>query len=166
MEEKKLDINSIIGFVLISGLLIWMLYSNAPTQEELEAEKAKKELVEKAKEKEPAKNVTPSSPAEIVAIDLLKQNALQAQLGAFAYSASLPTATNEVTELNNGLLTLKIANKGGYIVSAIVNDFEQFEKGSGKTIELIKDNSAKFNLTLNTKDNRTLETKDLYFEPT
>lgn len=166
MEEKKLDINSIIGFVLISGLLIWMLYSNAPTQEELEAEKAKKELVEKAKEKEPAKNVTPSSPAEIVAIDSLKQNALQAQLGAFAYSASLPTATNEVTELNNGLLTLKIANKGGYIVSAIVNDFEQFEKGSGKTIELIKDNSAKFNLTLNTKDNRTLETKDLYFEPT
>jgi YidC/Oxa1 family membrane protein insertase len=166
MEEKKLDINSIIGFVLISGLLIWMLYSNAPTQEELEAEKAKKELVEKAKEKEPAKNVTPSSPAEIVAIDSLKQNALQAQLGAFAYSASLPTATNEVTELNNGLLTLKIANKGGYIVSAIVNDFEQFEKGYGKTIELIKDNSAKFNLTLNTKDNRTLETKDLYFEPT
>lgn len=166
MEEKKLDINSIIGFVLISGLLIWMLYSNAPTTEELEAEKAKKEQVEKTKEEVPAKVVSSLIPADIVAVDSLKQNELQAQLGAFAYSASLPTATNEVTELNNGLLTLKIANKGGYIVSAIVNDFEQFEKGSGKTIELIKDNSAKFNLTLNTKDNRTLETKDLYFEPT
>jgi YidC/Oxa1 family membrane protein insertase len=166
MEEKKLDLNSIIGFVLISGLLIWMLYSNAPTPEELEAEKAKKEQVEKAKEEEPAKIVSPSTPAEIVAVDSLKQNALQAQLGAFAYSASLPTATDDATELSNGILTLKIANKGGYIVSAIVNDFEQFEKGSGKTIELIKDNSAKFNLTLNTKDNRTLETKDLYFEPT
>ena len=35
MEEKKLDLNSIIGFVLISGILIWMLYSNAPTPEEL-----------------------------------------------------------------------------------------------------------------------------------
>jgi YidC/Oxa1 family membrane protein insertase len=166
MEEKKLDLNSIIGFVLISGLLIWMLYSNAPTPEELEAEKAKKEQVEKAKEEEPAKIVSPSTPAEIVAVDSLKQNALQAQLGAFAYSASLPTATDDATELSNGILTLKIANKGGYIVSAIVNDFEQFEKGSGKTIELIKDNNAKFNLTLNTKDNRTLETKDLYFEPT
>ncbi|MCU0350467.1 MAG: membrane protein insertase YidC [Flavobacterium sp.] len=165
MEEKKLDLNSIIGFVLISGLLVWMLYSNAPSKEELEAEKAKKEQVEKAKE-EPAKVVSPSTSAEIVAVDSLKQNALQAQLGAFAYSASLPSATNEVTELSNGLLTLKIANKGGYIVSAIVTDFEQFEKGSGKSIELIKDNNAKFNLTLNTKDNRTLETKDLYFEPT
>ena len=127
MEEKKLDLNSIIGFVLISGLLIWMLYSNAPTPEELEAEKAKKEQVEKAKE-EPAKVVSTSTSAEIVAVDSLKQNALQAQLGAFAYSASLPSATNKVTELSNGLLTLKIANKGGYIVSGIVNDFEQFEK--------------------------------------
>lgn len=166
MEEKKLDLNSIIGFVLISGLLIWMLYSNAPTQEEVDAEKAKKEQVEKAKEEEPAKIITPSSPTEIVAVDSLKQTALQAQLGAFAYSASLPTATNEVTELNNGLLTLKIANKGGYIVSAIVNDFEQFKKGSEKVIELINENNAKLSLTLNTKDNRTLDTKDLYFEPT
>ena len=44
MEQKKLDLNSIIGFVLISGILIWMLYSNAPTKEELQ-EKAKKEQV-------------------------------------------------------------------------------------------------------------------------
>ena len=48
MEEKKLDLNSIIGFVLISGILIWMLWSNAPTPEELK-EKEKKE-VEKQKE--------------------------------------------------------------------------------------------------------------------
>ena len=165
MEEKKLDLNSIIGFVLISGLLIWMLYSNAPTPEELEAEKAKKEQVEKAKEEEPAKIVAPSTSAEIIAVDSLKQNALQAQLGAFAYSASLPTATDEVTELNNGLLTLKIANKGGYIVSATVNGFEQFYKGSNKTIDLIKDNNSNLNLTINTNDNRVLNTKDLFFEP-
>ena len=46
MEEKKLDLNSIIGFVLISGILICMLWSNAPTPEELK-EKEKKEQVEK-----------------------------------------------------------------------------------------------------------------------
>ena len=46
MEEKKLDINSIIGFVLISGILLWMLYANTPTAEELKA-KEKKEQVEK-----------------------------------------------------------------------------------------------------------------------
>ena len=26
MEEKKLDINSIIGFILIFGIMIWYLY--------------------------------------------------------------------------------------------------------------------------------------------
>ena len=46
MEEKKLDLNSIIGFVLISGILIWMLYSNAPTPEE-QKEKEKKEQLDK-----------------------------------------------------------------------------------------------------------------------
>jgi len=44
MEEKKLDINSIIGFVLIFGILMYMLWQNQPTPEELEAqEKAKQE---------------------------------------------------------------------------------------------------------------------------
>ncbi|RUA13366.1 MAG: membrane protein insertase YidC, partial [Flavobacteriia bacterium] len=46
MEEKKLDINSIIGFVLIFGILIFMFYQNQPTPEELEAQKAEQEQVE------------------------------------------------------------------------------------------------------------------------
>ena len=47
MEDKKLDLNSIIGFVLIFGILIWMMYQNQPSDKEIAAEKAKKELVQK-----------------------------------------------------------------------------------------------------------------------
>ena len=44
MEEKKLDINSIIGFLLIGGILLFMLWQNQPTPEELaEQEQAKQE---------------------------------------------------------------------------------------------------------------------------
>jgi len=39
MEEKKFDFNSLVGFLLIGGILIWMLYLNKPTEEELQAEK-------------------------------------------------------------------------------------------------------------------------------
>ena len=46
MEEKKLDIKSIIGFVLIFGILIYMFYQNQPTPEELEAQKAEQARVE------------------------------------------------------------------------------------------------------------------------
>ena len=168
MEDKKLDFKSIIGFVLISVVLMWMMYSNTPTKEEQEA-KAKQEQVEKVKEEKiaPVSNVEPTVVASaIVGNDSVQQAQLKGQLGSFAYSATLPSANGGVTELKSELLTLKIANKGGYIVSATVNGFDQFYKGSNKTIDLIKDNNANLNLTINTVDNRTLNTKDLFFEPT
>ncbi len=161
MEEKKLDLNSIIGFVLISGILIWMLWSNAPTPEELK-EKEKKEQVEKqAKE---VKTVTSTVAATPVA-DSTKNAAAQAQLGSFGYSATLPSATDAVTEIKNEVLSLKISNKGGYIVDATIIGFDQFEKNSKKAVQLIKDNNASLNIALNTTDNRILNTKDMYFEP-
>lgn len=161
MEEKKLDLNSIIGFVLISGILIWMLWSNAPTPEELK-EKEKKEQVEKqAKE---VKTVTSTVAATPVA-DSTKNAAAQAQLGSFGYSATLPSATDAVTEIKNEVLSLKISNKGGYIVDATVLGFDQFEKNSKKAVQIIKDNNASLDIALNTTDNRTLHTKDMYFEP-
>ena len=161
MEEKKLDLNSIIGFVLISGILIWMLYSNTPTKEELQ-EKAKKEQVEN-KEKE-VKSVTSTIVAAPVA-DSAQAVIAQAELGSFGYSATLPSATDAVTEIKNELLSLKISNKGGYIVEATVLGFEKFEKNSKKAVQLIKDNNASLNITLNTTDNRTLQTKEMFFEP-
>jgi YidC/Oxa1 family membrane protein insertase len=47
MEQKKLDLNSIIGFILIVGILIWIMYQNQPDEKQIAAEKAKKELVQK-----------------------------------------------------------------------------------------------------------------------
>ena len=163
MEEKKLDINSIIGFVLISGILLWMLYANTPSAEEVK-EKEKKEQVEKqAKEAKPAKTVTATT--VVTPADATQTAAAQAQLGSFGYSATLPSATDAVTEIKNEVLSLKISNKGGYIVDATVLGFEQFEKNSKKAVQIIKDQNASLDITLNTADNRTLHTKDMFFEP-
>jgi YidC/Oxa1 family membrane protein insertase len=163
MEEKKLDLNSIIGFVLISGILLWMLYANTPTPEEIKAT-AKKEQVEKqAKQAKELKTV--SAITEAVPSDTTQTAAAQAQLGSFGYSATLPSATDAVTEIKNEVLAIKISNKGGYIVDATVLGFEQFEKNSKKAVQLIKDSNASLDITLQTADNRTLHTKELYFEP-
>jgi YidC/Oxa1 family membrane protein insertase len=163
MEEKKLDLNSIIGFVLISGILLWMLYANTPTPEEIKAT-AKKEQVEKqAKQAKGVKTV--SAITEAVPSDTTQTAAAQAQLGSFGYSATLPSATDAVTEIKNEVLAIKISNKGGYIVDATVLGFEQFEKNSKKAVQLIKDSNASLDITLQTADNRTLHTKELYFEP-
>jgi hypothetical protein len=64
--------------------------------------------------------------------------------------------------IENKLVKLKIANKGGYIVEATLKNFERFTEGSGQLVKLIKDNNAHLNVQLLTSDNRTLNTKDLY----
>ncbi len=38
MEDKKLDLNSIIGFLLIGAILLYMLWQNQPTPEQLAAQ--------------------------------------------------------------------------------------------------------------------------------
>ena len=74
----------------------------------------KEQLDKQAKE---VKTVTSTVAATPVA-DSTKNAAAQAQLGSFGYSATLPSATDAVTEIKNEVLSLKISNKGGYIVDA------------------------------------------------
>jgi YidC/Oxa1 family membrane protein insertase len=167
MEEKKLDLNSIIGFVLIFGILIWIMYQNKPSEAAIAAEKAKKELVAKQNaNKAVATQAATETPAVVAVGDSTQLAQAQKTLGSFAYSATLPSAKEGFTTIENELVKLKIANKGGYIVEATLKNFEKFKKGSGQLVQLIKDNNANLNIQLITNDNRTLNTKDLYFEPT
>lgn len=165
MEEKKFDLNSIIGFALIFGILMWIMYQNQPTEQEIAAEKAKKEQVEKPASSAEVTPKVASTTADTTATDAAKMAELKSVLGNFAYSATLPSASNIFTTLENDLISLKIANKGGYIVDATIKNYEQFEKGSGQLVKIIQQNNASLNIKLQTKDNRTLDTKNLFFEP-
>jgi YidC/Oxa1 family membrane protein insertase len=167
MEEKKFDKNSIIGFALIFIIVMYMMFNSQKEAQKEQAEKAKKELLNKVKKaKEVATKSIEKDIVDTTASDTAKLQKLQSSLGAFAYSATLPSAKNDFKIIENDLVYLKIANKGGYIVEAKLKKFEKFKKGSGQIVELIKDNNASFNLELHTKDNRVLNTKELYFEPT
>lgn len=167
MEEKKLDLNSIIGFVLIFGILIWIMYQNQPSEKEIAAEKAKKELVAKQEAQAKAdKTKTAALPVAATPGDTVQLAQLQKTLGGFAYSATLPSAKESFTTIENEKIKLKIANKGGYIVEATLKEYEKFRKGSGQLVELIKNNNSSLNIQLQTTDNRTLNSKDLFFEPT
>jgi YidC/Oxa1 family membrane protein insertase len=166
MEEKKLDLNSIIGFVLIFGILIWIMYQNKPSEATIAADKAKKELVAKEAQAKAVAVKAIAVPTAVVAGDSTQLAQLQKTLGGFAYSATLPSAKNDITTIENDFVVLKIANKGGYIVEATLKNFEKFQKNSGQLVSLIKDNNADLNIQLQTSDNRVLNTKNLYFEPT
>jgi YidC/Oxa1 family membrane protein insertase len=165
MEEKKLDINSIIGFVLIFGILMYMLWQNQPTPEELKAqEKEKLEQVEKenkAKEQKQTKVTTAENYTVGSVTDSLQLVNLKNKLGAFAYSAA--NASSKETLVESDLLALKFNNKGGYLSEVKLKKFTNFDS---LPIYLVKDNNASFNINFGTTDSRILNTKDLYFEPT
>lgn len=168
MEEKKFDFNSLVGFLLIGGILIWMLYLNKPTEEELQAEKAKTEAAAQ-QQAEAEKNNEAISLAQATNDSLatkpgdsLAFAALQNKLGSFAYSATLPSATDDVTVFENDVLYLEVSNKGGYISTARLKNFTKYDS---VPIYLIKNGNASLNLQF-VSENRTLNSKDLYFEPT
>lgn len=165
MEEKKLDINSIIGFVLIFGILAYMLWQNQPTPEEIAAqEQAKQEEVEAAKKaKEAAQSLVTTAQDYAVnntISDSLQLIQLQSKLGAFAYSASL-VSDNE-TRVETELFDLKFSSKGGYLSEVKLKKFVDY---NDQPIYIIKDNNAAFNINLGTNDGRTLNTQDLNFQP-
>jgi len=163
MEEKKFDKQSMIGFLLIGAILLFMLWQNQPTEEELAAQKAQEEQVEaqeaaaeKASQTDAVvESTTPQN-------DSLALERYKATLGSFAYSATLPSATDDVTELENDVLALKVSNKGGFITEARLKNFKSYDS---VPVYLIKDGNSRFNLTFSTTDNRTLNSENLYFEP-
>ncbi len=144
-----------------------MMYNGQKTAQEEQAQKIKQEKIDKAKKaKEVATKQVLQTVVDTTVNDTVKLQKLAGALGSFAYSATLPSAKESFTTIENELVTLKIANKGGYIAEAVLKNYKKFEKNSGQLVELIKNNNANFNLELQTKDNRVLNTKDLFFEPT
>jgi YidC/Oxa1 family membrane protein insertase len=168
MEEKKFDINSIIGFVLIGGILLWMLYLNQPTEEEIQAEKVRTEVAAQEKAaaeaaqskditiKEAVQNISAVSMGDSLSLEKLKN-----RLGSFAYSGTLPSATGNTTVIENDVLSLTISNKGGYIKEARLKQHTTYDS---VPVYLIKDGNASLNLQFSA-ENRLLNSKDLFFEP-
>ncbi len=165
MEEKKFDFNSIIGFVLIGLILIWILYQNKPTQEEIDAEKAKTEQVAEtpSAEKQETSKTEPQKTEE-QPINLQDSTALanyKDALGAFSYSVA-SSAAEKITVFENEVILLKISNKGGQIVEAKMKNFVNHDS---LPLYIVKDGNASFDINFETTTNRTLNTKNMFFEP-
>ena len=140
--------------------MLYWFYQNQPTQEELDAEKAKQEQVEAAAQKEEVKTVeqnTNTAPK----VDLNDSTAVanyKSAIGAFGYTAP----SEGTTVLENDVLYLEVSNKGGQIIEAKMKNFVTYDS---IPVHMVKDGNASFGLNFSTADNRVLRTNDLFFEP-
>lgn len=164
MEEKKFDINSIIGFVLIFGIMLWYFYQSRPTEEELAAQKMEQEEQVEAEKKESKQTETLVTTSEdytnTKALDSSQQVALQNKVGSFAYALGL--SGEDQTTVETDVFELKFNKKGGHLAQVKLRNFVDYDS---VPIYLVKDNNSAFNITFGTSDNRTLNTQDFPFEP-
>ena len=155
MEEKKFDINSFVGMILLAGVMLYWLNTQKPEEPVTPTNEVNTETTNTtAIEKDSAKT------KEVVVSDSIQNETLKNQLGAFAYSGI--NAQKGETVLENDLVKLVIDNKGGQIKVAEIKNYVTYDS---LPLYMIKDNNASFNINFGTTDNRILNTKDLFFEP-
>ena len=157
MEQKKFDVNSFIGMILLGGIIFWWMSTQEPTIDTNDTNDT--EIVTSPESNNNTSNAFSNTTA--IENDSIKQLSLKNQLGAFAESAINATAGFSVLE--NEVVKLTINNKGGQIKEALVKNFKTYDS---LPLYLIKDNNASFNINFGTTDNRILNTKDLFFAPT
>ena len=158
MEQKKFDVNSFIGMILLGGIIFWWM----STQEQAidtTNDTTDTEIIASPESNNKTSNAFINTTA--INNDSIKQLNLKNQLGAFAKSAI--NATEGFSVLENEVVKLTINNKGGQIKEALVKNFKTYDS---LPLYLIKDNNASFNINFGTTDNRILNTKDLFFVPT
>lgn len=156
MEEKKLDSNSIIGFLLLGAIMLWFMYTNQP------AEQA--EEVQKTEDVSSPNNNSSAAPKTSTtnAANLVSDTEAKERLGNFAYSSTLSVPEDGTTVIENNVLQLVISNKGGQIVEAMLKNYTSYDS---LPLYIIKDANASFNINFGTTSNRIFNTKDLIFQP-
>jgi len=158
MEQKKFDVNSFIGMILLGGIIFWWMSTQEPAIDTT-IETNNTEIVASPDSNNNTSNAFANTP--VIENDSIKQLKLENQLGAFAQSAI--NASKGVSVIENEVVRLTINNKGGQIIEALVKNFKTYD---ALPLYLIKDNNASFNINFGTTDNRILNTKDLFFAPT
>jgi len=162
MENKKVDINTIIGWVLIAGLLFYMLYMQQQKQaeEQLNTPQDTEIVKQPAEEKpEPVKVATPEINTQ-PENDSINRARIESLKGSFDYANT--NAKDEVITIENDVIELKISNRGGQVVEAKLKTFDTYK---GEPIYLIKDNNSRFNLQFQNASEKLINTEDYYFTP-
>ena len=148
MEEKKFDPYQFIGFILIALILTWMLYRNGP------------------EEVPNAGAVQTEQPVVMPSIPQAVQDSLQQQQKIIAYGdlggLFVPKDFPNVS-FSTENMTLELQTQGGGIHKLVLQEFENYEDSP---IPMVQNGNVDFNITLNTRDGRALNTRDFYFIPT
>lgn len=168
--------NTIVGLLLIFGILITFSIYNAPSKEERRAKREKdsiayvqyvadsirlanaKKEVHQVKDTIAPINDTVAGVKKDSIIAIQRAEKIKSESGIFSSAA---TGTKKFTIIENDLLRFKFSNLGGRLYSVQLKKFKTFED---KPLLLFDGDSTKFSLNFYS-ENRIISTGKYYFEP-
>ncbi len=155
-----MDKNTIIGFSLIGLILLGFWQLNKPSEKEVQAQKHYNNSIAVQQIKvqaETAINKTATvSKDSTIGTDTA---AISSSFGDFSASAN---GQEKFYTLENELIKLTFSSKGGRIYSAQLKNYKTHDT---LPLMLFDAKESSMGFTLVTKNNRVLNSKDLYFEP-
>ena len=174
MNKEKL--NNAIGFGLIFLILFAWMQFNKPSREKLEAEKRTRDSIaqlQTPKPDTPANDSITNAPGLSTSgtvPDSVATQRLGAVLGSFAGAG---TGTNQTITLENDVMKVDFASKGGRITKVELKKYFKVahdsitKKDVKLPLYLLEDPKNVFNYKLPIADaaNKTVNTTDLYFQP-
>lgn len=149
-----MDKNTIIGFLLIAGLLFGYSWLNQPTQEEIE--RAKRAEAQ-AKVEQKTEEIKPAVVEE--SLDSLSvENKIKSQYGSFANATK---GEDKKITISNNLLELQFNTKGGMLSKATLKEYSRYDS---LPVVLFDETDNEFGFIFK-PSGRVIQTKDLYFTP-
>lgn len=161
-----MDKNTIIGFLLIALIIIGFALMNRPSEEQIARQRQQRyndsiALVQQARiEAETA--IREANDALATASEETNGEELQTKMND-AFGAFSPAAAGEEVfyTIENELVRIVLSSKGGRVYSA---ELKNYRAHDGLPLFLFDGGESMMNFTLLTKNDRIVNTKDMYFE--
>ncbi len=161
-----MDKNTVIGLVLIMAVIFGFSWLNQPSKEELARRQHVRDSIAAANEA-----------AYLAQLELEREQAVADSLAAigemtldsarlektFGHFANAGVGVEEHFVVENEYLRLTFSNKGGRVSAAEMKNYQRYDS---LPLMLFADGDASLGFTLFTNDNRVLNTKSLFFQPT
>ncbi|MDA0843586.1 MAG: membrane protein insertase YidC [Bacteroidetes bacterium] len=155
MEEKGIDKNAIVGFVLIFAIMIGWFFINQPSPEEIAAQK---ELLAQQEQLESIADTSDTSTLTTTSVEDSEKLSPIQNTGSFAYTV----ASDEPVLFENEFFKAEFSRKGAQLRSLILKQHTDYK---GDRIEMIQPSYSNLNLELALSSGGTLNSGDIYFEP-
>ena len=156
--------NSLIGIVLILGILIGWSVWMTPSKEELAQQRHIQDSINRVKQERFVKDSIAMAEANAVMTETnntVEDESYAARYNQFGSFANASVGENKTWTLENDLLKVDLSSRGAYVKTVELKDYKTFD-----SLPLIgfDEETSRFNLEF-LADGKGINSYDLYFEP-